>query len=140
MGDRKKFESFSAWKGFLSVDTKHRATLLVLAKDSHMHRKTLESLLDILGFEAPTNEIPDEPLEFEGMLDSEKLQKIIEYDEMARDLYTRILEMADPELVSLLSGGGDPEFFYQTLRQLVKDEERHIAMVQKVSGHVTRIQ
>ena len=74
------------------------------------------------------------------MLDSEILQKTIEQDEIARDLYTKIVENTDPKTVSALSGGKDVEFFYQTLKQMVEDETRHMNMVRKITGHIKRIQ
>jgi hypothetical protein len=136
----KKFESLSAWKGFVSMGSTYRSTVLTLARESYMHRLNLEKLLKTLDLEAPTNEIPEGTFDFTGMLDSEILQKTIEQDEIARDLYTKIVENTDPKIVSALSGGKDVEFFYQTLKQMVEDETRHINMVRKIKGHIKRIQ
>ena len=136
----KKFESLSAWKGFVSVGPNNRMIVLTLARDSHKHRVNLERLLKKLDLEAPTNEIPEETFDFTGMLDSEILQKTIRQDEIVRDLYTKIVENIDPKLASALSGGKDVEFFYRTLKQMIEDETRHIDMVRKVAGHITRIQ
>ena len=136
----KKFESLSAWSGFVAVGSNYRMTVLTLAKDSHLHRLNLEKLLKTLDLEAPTNEIPEGTFDFTGMLDSEILQKTIEQDEIVRDLYTKIVENTDPKIVSALSGGKDVEFFYQTLKQMVEDETRHINMVRKIKGHIKRIQ
>ena len=118
----------------------YRSTVLTLARESHVHRLNLEKLLKALGLEAPTNEIPEGVFDFAGMLDSEMLQKTIENDERARDLYTQILENTDPEVVSVLCYGKDSEVFYQTLKQMVEDETRHISMVRKITGHIERIQ
>jgi len=136
----KKFESLSAWKGFVSIGKTYRSTVLTLARESYMHRLNLEKLLKTLNLEAPTNEIPDGNFDFTGMLDLEILQKIIENDETVRDLYTKIVENADPKIVSALSGKKDVDFFYQTLKQMSVDETRHIDMVRKIAGHVKRIQ
>jgi len=136
----KKFESLSAWKGFVSMGSTYRSTVLTLARESYVHRLNLEKLLKTLDLEAPTNEIPEGTFDFTGMLDLEMLQKTIEQDEIARDLYTKIVENTDPKIVSALSGGKDVEFFYQTLKQMVEDETRHISMVRKISGHIKRIQ
>ena len=136
----KKFESLSAWKGFVSMGSTYRPTVLTLAGESYIHRLNLEKLLKTLDLEAPTDEIPDGTFDFTGMLDSEILQKIIEQDEIARDLYTKIVENTDPKVVSALLGGKDVEFFYETLKQMVKDETRHINMVRKIAGYIERIQ
>jgi len=118
----------------------YRPTVLTLAGESYIHRLNLEKLLKTLDLEAPTDEIPDGTFDFTGMLDSEILQKIIEQDEIARDLYTKIVENTDPKVVSALLGGKDVEFFYETLKQMVKDETRHINMVRKIAGYIERIQ
>ena len=135
-----KFESLSAWRGFVSIGSTYRMTVLTLAMDSHKHMLNLEKLLKTLGLEAPTNEIPEVTFDFEGMLDSEMLQKLVEQDEIVRDLYTKIVEHTDPKTVSALSGNRNVEFFYRTLKQMVEDETRHIAMVKKIASHITRIQ
>ena len=88
----------------------------------------------------PTSEIPDGVFDFMGMLDSEAIQKIVENDEMVKDLYKKIVESTDPKIVSALSDGKNVDFFYQTLKRMIEDETRHIHMVRKISGHIKRIQ
>jgi hypothetical protein len=136
----KKFESVSAWKGFVSVDTNYRKTVLVLARDSYKHRLDLEQLLNTLHLELPTSELPDETFDFEGMLDSEILYRIVEQDEIVADLYSELVAMTDPKLVSSLSGAEDVSFFYEKLKRIVEDELRHVRMVKSISGNVTRVQ
>ena len=109
-----KFESLSAWRGFVSIGSTYRMTVLTLAMDSHKHMLNLEKLLKRLGLEAPTNEIPEVTFDFEGMLDSEMLQKLVEQDEIVRDLYTKIVEHTNPRTVSTLFGDRNIEFFYCT--------------------------
>lgn len=89
-----------------------RSTVLTLARESYTHRLNLEKLLKTLNLEAPANEIPDAVFDFTGMLDSEVIQKIVKNDEMANDLYTKIVESTDPKLVSALSGGKNVDFFF----------------------------
>ena len=136
----KKFESLSAWKGFVSVESNHRKTVLLLARDSYKHRLDLEKLLEMLHLEFSTNEFPDEPFDFEGMLDSEILYKIVEQDEIVADLYSELLDKTDPKLVSFLSGTEDVSFFYQTLKRIVEDEKRHVQTVKSLTGNITRVQ
>jgi len=136
----KKFESLSAWKGFVAVGSAYRKTTLTLARDSHKHRLDLEKLLETLDLEAPTNEIPEGTFDFVGMFDSEILQKIIGNDEIAADLYAELAEKTDPKLVATLSGAENVEFFYQTLKQLIDDEKRHVNMVRALTGKIKRIQ
>ena len=135
----KKFESISAWEGFVTVDSDNRKTVLTLARDSHMHRLDLAKLLETLNLEAATNEIPDATFDFGGMLDAEILQKIIAQDEIAADLYTELAEKTDPKLVAALSGLKNVEFFYKTLEHIVEDEKKHMHMVKALTGNITRI-
>jgi hypothetical protein len=136
----KKFESLSAWKGFVSIGQTYRSTVLTLARESYNHRLNLEKLLKTLNLEVSTNEIPEGVFDFTGMLDLEVIQKIVENDEIVRDLYTKIVESTDPKLVSDLSGEKNVDFFYQTLKRMIEDETRHISMVRKASGRIERIQ
>ncbi len=135
----KNFESLAAWKGFVSVDSSHRTTVLTLARESQKHRLSLEKLLKRLGLKAPKDEILERAFDFEGMLDSEVLSKIIEQDEIARDLYTKIVDNTESKLVTALSRNEDASFFYEILKQMVKDELRHISVVKKIAGDITRI-
>lgn len=136
----KKFESLSAWKSFVSMGSSNRLTVLTLARESHAHRLNLEKLLKILGLEVPTNEIPEVTFEFEGVLPSEMLSKIVEYDEMARDLYNHILENTNSQIISTLYRDKDNEFYYKVLKQMIEDETKHIRMVRKISSLIERIQ
>ena len=110
-----------------------------MATDSHKHRIDLEKMLEILGLEASTDEIPNVKFDFEGMFDDEILQKIVEQDKIIADLYRELVEKTDPKLVAVLSGGKNVELFYQTLNRLITDENRHVRMVQALSGRITRI-
>ena len=136
----KNFESMSVWKGFVSVDSTYRKTILTLARDSHKHRLDLEKLLKTLNLESPTTEVPAQTFDFEGMLDVEVLQKIVRHDETAADLYTELAEKTDPKLIASLSGAKNVDFFYETLKQLAEDENRHVNMVRNITGTITRIQ
>ena len=136
----KNFESLSVWKGFVSVDSTYRMTVLTLARESHKHRLDLEKLLETLNLEPPTNELLGETFNFEGMLDVEMLQKIVRHDETVADLYTELAEKTDPKLVAYLSGAENVDFFYKTLKQLAEDEKRHVNMVRAITGTITRIQ
>ena len=99
------------------VNSENRKKVLVLARDSHRHRLNLEKLLKILNLEPTTNEIPDVTFDFEEMVDGEILQRIIEQEELARDLYTELVEKTDLKLVKDLSGGKDSSFFLSNVKE-----------------------
>jgi hypothetical protein len=136
----KKFESLSAWKGFVSVGQTFRSTVLTLARESYTHRLNLENLLKTLNLEMPTNEMSDGVFDFSGMLDLEVIQKIVENDEVVKDLYTKLVESTDPKIVSDLSGEKNGDCLYQTLKRMIEDETRHISMVKKIAGRIERVQ
>ena len=136
----KKFESMSVWKAFVAVGSAYRKTILTLGRDSQKHRLALEKLLETLNLEAPSNEMREGNFDFTGKHDAEILREIAKQDEIAKDLYTELTEKTDPKLVASLSSKEVVELFYETLTQMMKDEERHINMVQNLAGHVKRIQ
>ena len=136
----KDFESLSVWKGFVSISSKYRPTVITLARDSHKHRLDLEKLLKKLNLEAPTDEIPEETFDFDGMMDMEILQKIVENDQIVADLYSELAEKTDSKLVARLLGDENVSVFYDLLNRLVSDENRHVKMVKSVSGDIVRVQ
>ena len=122
------------------MGSSHRLTVLTLARESYAHRLNLEKILKILGLEVPTNEIPEVSFDFVGMLPAEMLLKIVEYDEMARELYNHILNNTNSQVFLTWCSGKDTDFFYKTLKQMVEDETKHICMVKKITGLIERIQ
>ena len=136
----KDFESISVWKGFVSIASKYRPTVLKLARESHQHRLELEKLLVVLKLDAPTDEIPEQAFNFEGMMDNEILQKIVENDQIAADLYSELAEKTDPKLISGLSGDENVSVFFDLLNRLVADEHRHVNMVKSITGDIIRVQ
>jgi rubrerythrin len=136
----KDFESISVWKGFVSIGSKYRPTVLTLARDSHKHRLELEKLLKSLNLDAPNDEIPEETFDFEGMMDMEILQKIVENDQIVADLYAELAKKTDPKLVAVLLGDENVSVFYDLLNRLVEDENRHVKMVKSVAGDIVRVQ
>lgn len=136
----KDFESLSVWKGFVSISSKYRPTVLTLARESHKHRLELEKILKKLNLDSATDEIPEETFNFKGMLDMEILQKIVENDQIVADLYGELVKKTDSKLVAELSGTEDVDFFYDTLNRLVVDENRHVKMVHAFTGVISRIQ
>ena len=134
----KKFESLSALQAFVAMGSPDRKIVLSLVRDSYQHRLELEKLLKMLEFGAPTDELPGESFNFNGMLDSEILQKIVEQDEIAKDLYSEIAKKTDPRFVKSLLKNKNVDFF-QTLNGLIDDEERHIKMIKAHSGTIVRV-
>ena len=136
----KDFESISVWKGFVSIGSEYRPTVLTLARESHKHRIDLEKLLKTLNMDGPTDEIPEENFNFEGLMDVEILQKIVEKDQTVEDLYAEIAKKTDLRLVSGLLGDENVSVFYDLLNRLVADEKRHVKMVSSLTGTIIRVQ
>jgi rubrerythrin len=111
-----------------------------LARDSHKHRLELEKLLKSLNLDAPTDEIPEETFDFEGMMDMEILQRIVENDQIVADLYAELEKKTDPKLVAGLLGDENVSVFYDLFNRLVEDENRHVKMVKSVAGDIVRVQ
>ena len=134
----KNFESVASWKAYITVDSNYRKTLLPLLLDSEKHRVNLEKLMVELNFKTPTNE-KENLFTFKDKYDSEILAEIVKQDEIARDLYTSILEKTDQKLLEEILRTNDATFFYQTLKQMVNDEKRHIEIVKNITPKINRI-
>ena len=111
-----------------------------MARDSEKHKLALEKLLKTLKLDAPSNEVFGDNFDFTSKHDIGILREIAEQDEAAKDLYTELMETTDPKLVASLSSEEVVKLFYGTLTRLVKDEERHMKMVQNLAGDVKRVQ
>jgi hypothetical protein len=83
-----------------------------------------------LNFKIPRND-REMISNFKDKYDGEILTEIAKQEEIARDLYTRILEKTDYKLFEGLTRTEDATFFYQILKQMVNDEKRHIEMMKK---------
>ena len=134
----KNFESVASWKAYITVDSNYRKTLLPLLLDSEKHRVNLEKLMVELNFKTPTNE-KENLFNFKDKYDSEILTEIVKQDEIARDLYTSIIQKTDQKLLEELTRTNDATLFYQTLKQMVNDEKRHIELVKKITPKIKRI-
>jgi rubrerythrin len=134
----KYFESLTSWKGYITVDSSYRKMLLSLLLDSEKHRVQLEQLLINLNFPIPTT-ASDIHFHFQDKYDAEVLTEIAKQEEIARDLYTSIVENTDSTLIEELTRSNDTSMFYRTLDQLVKDEKRHIHLLRKNTSTITRI-
>jgi hypothetical protein len=97
-------------------------------------------MLKKLGLDAPTNEIPETSFAFNGLHNSEILDKTVEYDDMARELYIQFLEKTNPKVISFLIDGNDVAIFNAQLKQMIEDETRHIGMVKTMVSKIHRIQ
>ena len=134
----KYFESLSSWKGYITVNSGYRKTLLPLLLDSEKHRIQLEQVMTALNFPIPTT-TSNMVFHFQDKYDSEVLTELAKQEELARDLYTSIVENTDPALINALTKTNDATVFYQPLHQIIKDEKRHLELLRKITPPLTRI-
>lgn len=139
-------EQTAQWYGYLKVKTDiAKETLFELTIDSDNHKTTiLELIRNIKGFDlAETlNELNlDKPqVDFNGKVDEEIFQTILENEHAAFDLFTKIYHNTDPQLIKEVWRGDDDEEFFNTFSWLMLQEKDHIELIEPLSlGQIERI-
>ena len=141
-----QMEHTSEWLGYLEVE-EHAAkdVLFQISNESVQHKtKVLEVINNFKNFNVDETikelnlETPN--INFTGKLDLEIFQSLIKTEQFALDIYTKILDATDPELINEIWTGDNPDDFFSTFTWLVEQEKEHIRLLDPFSyGHIERI-
>jgi hypothetical protein len=139
-----QFELIIQWKAYNEVSEELRDVLFVLSHDSEKHKMILQQLCDNLEGINPQQVTKDmafdtRDFKFEGKLEEEIALHIQKNEYLALDIYKKIRDFSDKELIKTLWQGDNPVWFFQQLDFLIKEEQKHISMVQPYIGKIERI-
>lgn len=137
------FESVAQWEGYVTAkQDEFREVLFRLISDSEAHRRKVESLLKQVRVTHRSSDLPLRPREivFRGRSDLEIMAQISKMETLMHNLYSDIKKiLVESDLGLMLNEGADAEAFLSTLDLLIKDEEKHIAMVSVYVHSVDRL-
>ncbi len=137
------FESVAQWEGYVAAkEDEFRQVLFELISDSEAHRKMVESLLEQVNATRSPSDLPLKPREitFRGKSDLEVMSQISKMETLMHNLYSDIKKvLAESDLGLILNEGADPESFLSTLDSLIRDEEKHMALVSVYVHSVDRL-
>jgi len=137
------FESVAQWEGYVTAkQDEFRQVLFRLTSDSEAHRRMVESLLKQVRATRRSSALPLKPREitFRGKSDLEIMTQISKMEILMYNLYSDIKKvLAESDLGLMLNEGADAESFLSTLDSLIKDEEKHMALVSVYVHSVDRL-
>ena len=137
------FESITQWEGYVTAkQDEFREVLFSLISDSEGHRKTVESLLDLVRATDESSYTPIKPREiiFRGNNDLEMMTQISKMEILMYNLYSDIKKaFIASETELLLNDESDEESFLSAMDALIRDEAKHMEMVSQYVRNVERL-
>ena len=137
-----EMELMGQWDAYTEVGERYRDILFTLSHDSEKHKTRLENLFSkIDGCDTNTvlSRTEREKIELKGKREEEILQEVLKYDQLALDLYRRVHSSVQRPLIRERWNGDDPDEFFRTLKWLIEEEKRHVALLKEHVGKPERI-
>ncbi len=139
-----QFEQMTLWDTYTSIGEKYRDIVFRLAHDSEKHKIKLKKLIsNISGIDLKTITNYTKARQNVGLnrslLSEEILGEIKKHDILALELYTRIYKHTAKELLDEIWEGERHDEFYEILAHLMRDEAKHIKIVEPYVGKLQRI-
>ncbi len=129
-------EGAGQWAAFMELE-EQREVLFDICRDSRVHKETLEHLSNnLLGVDVirESASLRKAPAGFGSDSDKITLSDLMRLERMALDLYCKILELTDPELIKEKWQGQNPKEYFEKLEWLVLQEEGHIELINSLSA------
>ena len=125
-------ERMIEWKMYMTFPEKLRDIVFQLAHDSEQHKQALIKMyekflnIDIAKF---VNQDDDGLLNITGLTEEEIVQKILHFDTLALDIYTKLKNYTSESLLDKVFVFGTQEEYFETMSWLVEEEKRHVALL-----------
>jgi hypothetical protein len=141
-----RLEHASQWSGYMQVqESQAKDVLFQISNESEYHKARLKEINNkIKDFEVHETlndlHLGEPEFNFERKLDPEIFQKIMETERFALEIYTKIYEATDPDLIKNVWMEENPGEFFSTFSWLIEQEKEHIRLLEPFSfGHIERI-
>jgi hypothetical protein len=128
------FEEVLNWRGFLTIQDPETGSLLGrLVRDSATHEHLVDSLIRMVEPFAPTQrETRSTPIVIDGDDEVQLLQKLLEGEDLAYYVYSKILDELEHFDQESIGGGQNAEEMRRVLGQLVSAERSHRELVSQL--------
>ncbi len=128
------FEEVLHWRGFLTIEDPETGRLLgSLVRDSETHERLVDSLIRMVEPFAPTQkETRSAPIVIDGDDEVQFLEKLLEGEDLAYDVYSTILDALVHLDKQSIGGEQNATELRQVLGQLVSAERRHRELVSRL--------
>ena len=129
-----EFERMVEWKMYMTFPEHLRDFLFQFAHDSEKHKQALTKLYEqFLNIDIAKHviKVDDELLSISGLTEKQIVSKVLHYDSLALDLYTKLNEYTGETLLDEVFAFGKKEEFFETMSWLIKEEKRHVALLKE---------
>lgn len=129
------------WEAYMNMGEKHRDLLFTIAHDSEAHRMLLKRLCaNIKGIDLEKEIIDNDTQEFNlsKMIDEEVFTAMLRYELLALDIYTKLHNLTNRAFLSKIWTGDSIDEYYNKLKWLIKEEERHCGLIKPLASKVAR--
>jgi hypothetical protein len=138
-----QLELSSQWDAyFLVKEQKHRDILFRISHDSEAHKaivKLVANQLEGMDLNQAKEEMKDAPYNFRKLHVEEVMAEVMRYEELAKDLYSKIHELTSFDLIKEIWKGDEPNNYFKLMKWLLSQENAHIKMLQPYAGQIERI-
>ncbi len=114
-----QFELSTQWAAYISVkEQKYRDVIFKLSHDSEKHKMILEEFFSNIEGLDPEKALENaglkqEEFDFKRKRDEEIVAELLRYEKLALDIYTKLYEYLDRDLIQEIWKGRDSEDFYE---------------------------
>jgi hypothetical protein len=136
------FESVGQWEAYVNTqDDEFRKMMFQLLNDSERHKNMVEQMLSKVMVSNQKLALPLAPrvFDFSGKEDQEVMDQLFKTENLMLSTYSLIKEALTESKVENLMDPSDKEFFYSTLKELIKEEGIHRSLVSSNRGKMVRI-
>lgn len=135
------FENSAEWEVFTEAGSQFGDIIFQLASDSQIHKSLLEEIASNLGIDIKeiSNESKPKEFNFEGKRVEDMFSELSKYEELMKELYTRLYNNTGKQLIIENWKGEDPQKYFYKLKWLISEEERHIEIIKPHKADYVRI-
>jgi hypothetical protein len=137
-----KLELMVEWEAYMIVKDKYRDVLFTISHDSETHKsllKKISSKIEGLNLEKITADYGGKDFNPKGLYDEEIINEILKLEMLALDIYTRLRSYSDRGFIKNIWKGKNPDYYFNKLEWLIKEEKKHIELLKPFTGKIERI-
>lgn len=129
------------WEAYMTMGEKHRDLLFTIAHDSETHSIVLRELcsnIEGLDLEKETESFEKKDFDLSKMIEEEIFTQMLRYELLALDIYTKLHNLTNKDFLTKIWKGENINEYFNKLKWLIKEEERHRDMLKPLAGRVAR--
>jgi len=132
------FELTMEWDAYINSEEDFKNLLFDLAHDSELHRKQiLELSKKIEGINIKEEFDKKNPMfDFSQMIDEAIFVKLIKYEKLALDLYTKIHNFTNKDFIKSHWNDDNYQEYFDKFNWLMEEEKKHIKLIRDLVGKI----